>query len=152
MDHEEFKKYGLEGPDLEQWFNQFAQTVGIASNEQYSIVGLTELLNKKLPKRLTDACDRIYSAFPEGNEWVKSILNNKVEPELPDSTKQKFCKYLLDKVLAVDSHIQIGSVQGNTQNIFLDVTGNPEKQKSKIDKICGLPYVKDRFGENRNKM
>jgi hypothetical protein len=151
MDHEEFKKYGLEGPELERWFNQFAQTVGIASSEQYSMIGLTELLNKNLPKRLTDACDRIYSDFPEGNEWVKSILTNKFEPDLPVSTKQKFCKYLLDKVLAVDAHIQISSVQGNTQNIFVDVTGNPGKQQSKIDKICGLPYVKDRFGENRNK-
>jgi hypothetical protein len=151
MDHEEFKKYGLEGPELERWFNQFAQTVGIASSEQYSMVGLTELLNKKLPKRLTDACDRIYADFPEGNEWVISILNDKVEPELPNSTKQKFCKYLLDKVLAADTHIQISNVQGSTQNVFVDVTGNPGKQQSKIDKICGLPYVKDRFGENRNK-
>lgn len=150
MDSNEFKKYGLEGPEIEAWFNKFAETVGIATKEQYSMANLVNLLSRELPKRFQDACDNLYDTYAAGNDWVDSILIGTTEPSIPKDKKQEFCEYLLDKVLAGDSRIRINNAQGNPQHILLDVTGHPKKHKSKLDKVRGLPHPSDRNGENRN--
>jgi hypothetical protein len=150
MEHEEFKKYGLEGLELEEWFTKFTESVGIISQEEYSMSKLLELFNKEIPVRLTDACNRIYQTYSLGNDWIDSILIGKTEPQLTKDKKHEFCQYLLDKVLATDSRIQIHDSQGNLQHILIDITGNPKKQQSKLDKVRGLPHPSDRNGENRN--
>lgn len=150
MEHEEFKKYGLEGSEIEEWFNKFTDAVGITAHEKYSMSKLVNLLSTEVPTRLTDASNRIYATYSEGGDWIDSITMGKTEPRIPNEQKQEFCKYLLDKVLATDSRVLISCADGSSRNILIDVTGNSKKKQEKINKIRGLPHSSDRNGENRN--
>ena len=140
----------LTGAEAEKWFKQFAETAGILSRKEYSLEKVVNLLNSQVQLRLGRARLYMERAFPDGNQWIDQIISKKKVDSIPAETRKLFTAYLLDRVAATDSLIEMRTNQGRVQRIAVDVTVNPDEEQAKLDRIRGKPDKEDRPGSNRN--
>ena len=140
----------LLGFEVEEWFKAFAKASQIHYQHDYSLKSVVNLLEAKMPTRLQKSRDRLYGDYPEGNEWIDTILLAGNQPAIPSKTKDEFVLYLLDTVVSTDCLIEVDSNSGHTQRIAVDVTTDAREETAKINRIQGRPEKSDRSGENRN--
>lgn len=140
----------MSGEQTEAWFRQFAEETGILHQPQYSLKEVVKLLDTQLPIRLKNARRNLYAEYPEGNEWIDTILKWKSDPQINSEVKSAFTLYLLDLALATDGLISLKDSQGEDILVAVDATNNPYKQEEKLNRIRGLPEEKDHDGHNRN--
>lgn len=140
----------LLGFEVEEWFKTFAKASQIHYQHDYSLKSVVNLLEAKMPTRLQKSRDRLYSDYPEGNEWIDTILLASNKPAIPSKTKDEFVLYLLDTVVSTDCLIEVNSNRDHTQRIAVDVTTDAREEIAKISRIRGRPEKSDRSGENRN--
>lgn len=140
----------LNGYELEEWVKDFAKDVGILSEKKQSLTGVVKLLQSEVPTRFRNTRDHLYRDYPEGNEWIDSILFAKQEPSIRSDTKHDFAMYLLDKTVLTDVIIELQDSQGNQKRVAIDVTANASKEQLKFERIQGRREPADRNQENRN--
>lgn len=140
----------LSGDDAEKWFISFTDKVGIASQQNWKFKNIIRKLNEDLNFRLEACRENIYLKYPQGDAWIDSVLLINQEPRISQEDKQKFCRDLLDRVVAIDAIIEL-KVNDQTIKIAVDVTTDGRKEDSKVQKVKGLREKEYRSKVNPNK-
>jgi hypothetical protein len=145
----------LSGVDVEKLFDRFTRDFAI----DYSInpdeqVNFVKSLDLYLSGRLQFAIEFGDKEFPQAPEWLKDIRADRLPVDLQDSESLgQWTKFLADRVLAMDSIVQINNDDGKPVVIGIDVTVNTQRQvlDKKLAKIQGnKTNDREEFNQNKN--
>lgn len=140
-----------DGKQTEEWFDRFARATGLLYQPSYSLKQVVEMLASELPIRLEVARPYLYEDFPDGNEWIDTVLLRGTEPAIAESKKIEFANHLMDVVAATDRFVNVPDAQGQMRIIAVDVTSKQSELDQKLQRIQGLPEAIDTPGMNRNR-
>jgi hypothetical protein len=146
----------LSGADVEKLFDRFTRDFVIdysINSGELGQVKFVQALDSYLPDRLRIAIDYGEEFFPAASQWLRDIRVDKLPIDLQDrEVADQWNKFLSDRVLAMDSIVQINNNDGQPVIIGIDLTVNTQKTvlDKKLAKIQGKK-INDQTEFNNNK-
>jgi hypothetical protein len=146
----------LSGADVEKLFDRFTRDFVIdysINSDEQGQVKFVQALDSYLPDRLRIAIDCGEELFPAASQWLRDIRVDRLPVDLQDrEVADQWNKFLSDRVLAMDSIVQINNDDGQPVVIGIDLTVNTQKTvlDKKLAKIQGKK-INDQTEFNNNK-
>lgn len=140
----------LNGPELEQWFKDFARKTGILVERPFEMESTIRLFNEKLNQKLNRARVFIHKDFDNGEDWIDRTIHRRSIPNLNSEVKTEFINRLADLVIGTDAVVQVKNTKGTNVKIAVDVTSNDEQADSKLKKVRGYSVSNQVSKANKN--